>query len=177
MMTGSDVIRIANIFESSHIRYWIDGGWGIDVLLCRQTREHDDLDLVVETSQAESAKVALSVVGFSLYEDEFPTRFVLADQSGRRIDFHPVIFDHEGGGIQQLQQKDSFYRYPPEGFKASGHLAGRRLPCISGDVQMECHLGYEPDEKDLHDVRLLHEALGVRLRGKYRELLKNSSRS
>jgi len=110
-------------------------------------------------------------------EDEFPTRFVLADQSGRRIDFHPVRFDHEGGGIQQLQQKDSFYRYPPEGFKASGQLAGRFLPCISGDVQMECHLGYEPVEKDLHDMRLLHEALGVRPRGKYKELLKDSSRS
>jgi lincosamide nucleotidyltransferase A/C/D/E len=177
MMTASDVIRIADILESSNIRYWIDGGWGIDVLLSRQTREHDDLDLVIEISQAESAKAALSTVGFSLLENEFPTRFVLADRSGRRIDFHPVRFDHEGGGIQQLQQKDSFYRYPPQGFKASGQLAARVLPCVSGDVQMECHLGYEPDEKDLHDVRLLHEALGIRLRGKYRELLKDRSHS
>ncbi|MFZ1888604.1 MAG: hypothetical protein WAU33_11265 [Candidatus Binataceae bacterium] len=42
---------------------------------------------------------------------------------------------------------------------------------------MESHLGYEPDEKDLRDVRLLHEALGIGLRGKYRELLKDSSHS
>lgn len=177
MMTSSDVIRIAEILEASHIRYWIDGGWGVDVLLSRQTREHDDLDLVIEISEADSAKTALSAAGLNLSEDEFPTRFVLADQSGRRIDFHPVKFDSEGGGIQQLQQKGSFYRYSPEGFKASGQLAGRRLPCISADVQMECHLGYDPHEKDLHDVRLLHEAFGVRLRGKYRELVKNNSRS
>ncbi|MHB8383654.1 MAG: nucleotidyltransferase domain-containing protein [Candidatus Binataceae bacterium] len=132
---------------------------------------------MIEISQAESAKAALSAVGFSLLENEFPTRFVLADRSGRRIDFHPVKFDHGGGGIQQLQQKDAFYRYPPQGFKASGQLSARALPCISGDVQMECHLGYGPDDKDLRDVRLLHEALGVRLRGKYRELLKDSSHS
>jgi lincosamide nucleotidyltransferase A/C/D/E len=101
----------------------------------------------------------------------------MADVYGRRIDFHPVRFDDQGGGVQQLQKKDSFYRYPPQGFKASGQLAGRMLACISAEVQMECQLGYEPDEKDLHDVRLLHEALGIRLPEKYRELLTDGSHS
>jgi len=176
MMTAADVTTIADLLESACIRYWIDGGWGVDVLLCRQTREHDDLDLVIDIAQWESVKLELTAMGFGISEDEFPTRIVMSDGFGHRIDFHPVTFDDEGGGIQQLQQKDKLYRYPSEGFKARGRLAGRVLPCISADVQMECHLGYEPDKKDLHDVRLLHECLHVELRGKYRKLLSDSSR-
>ncbi len=171
MMTASDVLRIVDTLASAHVRFWIDGGWGIDVLVGQQAREHDDLDLVIDISEAEAAKAALAAIGFGVSEDEFPTRFVMTDASGRRVDFHPVRFDDEGGGIQQLQQKGAFYRYPPEGFKASGRLEGRTLSCISAEVQMECHLGYDPDEKDIHDVRLLHESLGVRLRGRYRRLI------
>lgn len=164
------MFRILDALESDGVRCWIDGGWGIDVLLGRQTREHDDLDLVIDISGADAAKAALAALGFALAEDEFPTRFAMADGSGHKVDFHPVKFDAEGGGIQQLQRKGAFYRYPPEGFKVQGRLAGRTLPCIGAEVQMECHLGYEPDEKDLHDVKLLHESLGVPLPERYRKL-------
>jgi len=174
MMTVSDVLEIADLLDAADVRFWIDGGWGVDVLLCRQTREHDDLDLVIDIDQTQSVKAALSGRGFSLSEDEFPTRFVMSDASGRKVDFHPLTFDREGGGIQHLQQQGSFYRYPPDGFKSRGQLGGYTLQCISAEVQMECHLGYDPDDKDVYDMKLLHDGLGVRLRGKYRKLLKDN---
>ena len=175
MMSVSDVLEIADLLGVAGVRFWVDGGWGVDVLLRRQSREHDDLDLVIDIDQTQSAKAALSARGFSPTEDEFPTRFVMSDASGRKVDFHPLTFDWKGGGIQQLQQKGSFYRYPPDGFQSSGQLYGYTLRCISAEVQMECHLGYDPEEKDVHDMKLLHDALGVRLRGKYRKLLKDNS--
>lgn len=171
-MALSDVLENASRLEAAGVGFWIDGGWGVDALLGRQTREHDDLDLVIDIAQSDSAKRGLSAGGFSLGEDEFPTRFVMADMSGRKIDFHPVTFQDDGSGIQQLQQSGSFYRYPSEGFGATGRLGGRRLRCISAKVQMECHLGYEPDEKDVHDVKLLHRELGVPLPREYRALVK-----
>lgn len=30
------------------MRVWLDGGWGVDALLGRQTRPHDDMDIVIE---------------------------------------------------------------------------------------------------------------------------------
>jgi hypothetical protein len=43
--------------------------------------------------------------------------------------------------------------------------------CISADVQVLCHLGYEPREKDVHDVLALHRALGTRLPRSYERFL------
>jgi hypothetical protein len=34
---------------------------------------------------------------------------------------------------------------------------------LTPQVQLECHLGYEPDETDRHDMRLLAERFGLRL--------------
>ena len=55
------------------------------------------------------------------------------------------------------------YRYPPEGFLAEGNVAGHTLPCLTAEVQIECHTGYEPTETDRHDVALLAERFGLPL--------------
>lgn len=73
-----------------------------------------------------------------------------------------MTFDGEGGGLQQLQDGRT-YRYPPEGFGGQGMVAGMPLPCLTAEVQVECHLGYEPDETDSHDMRLLADRLGIDL--------------
>lgn len=124
MITASDALQILDALTSAGVRAWVDGGWGVDALLGEQTREHEDLDLVIALDDAENASRALSLHSFSLTEDERPTRFVLANADGRHIDFHTVVFDAEGGGVQRLQDGRS-YRYPPEGFVGHGTIAGR----------------------------------------------------
>ncbi|HEY5639131.1 MAG TPA: hypothetical protein VIW01_03705 [Dehalococcoidia bacterium] len=47
-------------------------------------------------------------------------------------------------------------------------MGGRSLPCLSAEVQLACHVGYEPGEKDRHDVALLAERFGVTLPPAYR---------
>jgi hypothetical protein len=59
----------------------------------------------------------------------------------------------EGGGIQP-QPGGASFRYPPEGF-VRGYIADQEVPCVSAQVQLLCHLGYEPSAKDAHDVLLL----------------------
>ena len=46
-MEEEDVIGLHNLFRESGIEIWIDGGWGIDALLEKQTRTHGDLDIAV----------------------------------------------------------------------------------------------------------------------------------
>jgi lincosamide nucleotidyltransferase A/C/D/E len=43
-----EVVRLLDAFEAAKVKAWLDGGWGVDALLGRQRRTHDDLDLVVE---------------------------------------------------------------------------------------------------------------------------------
>jgi lincosamide nucleotidyltransferase A/C/D/E len=92
--------------------------------------------------------------------DELPTRCVLRDAEDRRIDVHPVDFDSEGGGTQQ-QPDGSSFRYPPEGFTGVGEIAGQCVRCLSPEVQLRCHLGYELDANDRQDIRLLCERFGL----------------
>jgi lincosamide nucleotidyltransferase A/C/D/E len=152
--------------ESAGIPAWVDGGWGVDALVGRQTRAHDDLDLVVALDDVERIRAALGARGFYTHEDQLPVRFVMAHATLGQIDFHTVRFDAEGGG-HQPQPGGGTFRYPPEGFTA-GRIGGRPVRCISAGVQMLCHLGYEPKPKDLHDVGLLHRELGVALPAAYR---------
>lgn len=46
MMTGRDVVEILGLLRRAGTEVWVGGGWGIDALLGRQTRDHRDLDLM-----------------------------------------------------------------------------------------------------------------------------------
>jgi len=123
----------------------VDGGWGVDALVREQTRDHDDLDLVVSLVDCDLAMRSLQGLGFALYEDERPTRFVLGDEHDRRIDFHTVSFDDIGDGYQVLPD-GSAHRYRRTALTGRGRIGNRHVRCLTGEAQIECHLGYEPDE-------------------------------
>jgi lincosamide nucleotidyltransferase A/C/D/E len=160
-VTGETVLDLLGIFESEGIDVRLDGGWGVDALVGRQSRPHDDLDVVVRLAQATRIQELLASQGFALSQDQLPIRFVMANPELGRIDFHTVVFDAEGGGVQP-QPSGGTFRYPPEGF-TFGTILGHRVPCISAEVQVWCHMGYEPTEKDARDMLLLREHFGVHL--------------
>lgn len=160
MMHAVDVIAVITCLKAAEIVVWLDGGWGVDALLGEQTRPHDDLDLVIAAADGARMCAALAPLGFTEYVDERPTRFVLRAPDDRRIDAHLVTFDREGGGIQQGADGTTF-RYPPEGFTGIGEIAGASMRCLTPDLQLRCHLAYEPDDDDRHDMRLLCARFGL----------------
>jgi lincosamide nucleotidyltransferase A/C/D/E len=162
MIAATDLLAVVERLEGAGVRVWLDGGWGVDALVGEQSRDHDDLDVVIALHDAGAAMPALAPLGYTLLVDERPTRFVVRAPDDRRIDVHTVTFDAEGGGIQVLQDGRS-WRYPPQGFAGIGRVAGRAVACLSAEVQVLCHLGYEPDEADVHDLRLLRARFGIDL--------------
>jgi lincosamide nucleotidyltransferase A/C/D/E len=171
MMHADDVLAILHMLEQRGVTVWLDGGWGVDALLGQQTRPHDDLDLVIPFDLIPTIEATLAVAGFVLTEDEKPTRFVLRDDHGRCIDFHPVIFDAQGDGLQRLQDGSDFH-YPAAGFTGSGLIAQQSVRCITAAAQVLCHLGYEPDEKDVHDMYQLTTHFQLSLPAPYDVLIK-----
>ncbi len=163
-MSGDDVLEILNVLNAANIPVWVDGGWGIDALIGKQTRAHEDLDIVVALEKVKDIVQALGNRGFVVTADELPTRFVLQDARSRQVDFHTVTFDAEGGGIQRLQHGSSF-RYAPEGFSGKGHINGHPVQCLTAEIQAQCHYGYEHDEKDRHDLTLLQAHFGIEPKG------------
>ena len=149
------MIEAVTTLEAAGVRVVVDGGWGVDALLGEQTREHDDLDIVAALEDIDAILAALAHWRLRIVEDQRPVRCVLGGSGDRRIDVHTVTFDAIGGGVQPQPSGGSF-RYPPEGFVA-GAIAGTAVRCISPEVQLLCHLGYEPGETDRHDMELLFQ--------------------
>lgn len=94
--------------------------------------------------------------------DERPTRLELHDGEARQIGVHTALFQADGGGLQVLQDGREFL-YKDEGFSGKGRIGGVEVSCLTPEVQVECHLGYEPDEDDFNDMHLLRDRLGTRL--------------
>ncbi len=43
-MRFEEVTRVLDGLDVARVRYWVAGGWGVAVLVGRQTRVHRDLD-------------------------------------------------------------------------------------------------------------------------------------
>jgi lincosamide nucleotidyltransferase A/C/D/E len=167
-MEAADVVRLLDLLEERDVTVWIDGGWGVDALLGDQTREHDDLDLVVELVNVAALAEALTTDGYEVVLGGPPKSFVLVDDRGRQVDVHPVAFDEEGGGVYRMDD-DRDWIYPAEGFTGRGQVRGRSVRCLSAAVQVLAHDGYELADKDYRELRLLHERFGVPLPARVRE--------
>src|SRR5438477_5420746 len=136
-MTGIDVVGILGLLKKGGIEVWIDGGWGIDALLGRQTRPHDDLDLVLRQSDIDWLTDVLGAAGFLRVNDGArPFNFVMADGRGREVDLHGVVFDTSGNGLYGPQPEDGGGRiYPADAFKGTGLINGASVRCLTAVVQ------------------------------------------
>jgi lincosamide nucleotidyltransferase A/C/D/E len=164
-MDQASVLAVLDGLDDHAITAWVDGGWGIDALVGEQTREHEDLDLVVAQSALPAAQAVLQALGYRhdpTVEPGLPARLVLRDSSQRQVDVHPVVLDEQGNGWQPLGG-DAWGGYPAEGLTATGVIGGRRVRCLSPQLQIRHHLGYAPGSHDRHDLRLLAERFGVAL--------------
>ncbi|MCU0280566.1 MAG: hypothetical protein MUE66_01775, partial [Acidimicrobiia bacterium] len=90
MMTAADVLQVVGLLKGAAVRFWLDGGWGIDALIGRQTREHDDLDLALAAGDRAAFETTVGRVGFREAYRDLDFNPVYADPAGRRVDVHLV---------------------------------------------------------------------------------------
>lgn len=164
-MDADAVIEVLDCLEAAGITAWIDGGWGIDALVGGRTREHADLDLVVAQDALDRARSALGRLGFEhdpAATPGLPARLVLSAPGGRQVDVHPVVLDAGGNGWQPLGG-GAWGAYPADGLTGIGTIGGRRVRCLTPQLQLRHHLGYPPDAAGRHDLRLLGQHFGLAL--------------
>ncbi|SEG91207.1 lincosamide nucleotidyltransferase A/C/D/E [Nonomuraea solani] len=163
MFEATTVLTVLEALRRAGCEVWIGGGWGIDALVGRVTRPHGDLDLLHRAEQEPAAIAALEELGYTERDGAVPgrpARFVMADPAGNELDLHPLLFQPDGSALQRLDDAGGAFTYPVRAF-ASGVIEGVRVPCLSLDQQVHFHQGYQPRERDLHDLARLSEAFGV----------------
>jgi lincosamide nucleotidyltransferase A/C/D/E len=166
-ITAEQVLEILAEFSAMSAEYWLEGGWGVDAIIGRQTRPHNDIDICFDTHDETRLIERFEVLGFRIIEDVRPTRFVLKHPDRREIDMHPVVFDETGVGLQLVLDGVPFV-YPRSGF-TSGTINGQAVSCISAERLVAFHMGYEPDDNDRHNMRMLKQHLGIQLPESYRD--------
>ena len=138
-MTAADVVEILGWLRAASADVWLDGGWGVDALVGEQTREHQDLDLIVRDVHEPRMREVLATHGF-MQVGGVPQFFVLADERGREVEVHPVRFDDRGNG--HLLDGEPF-GHSAEAFAATGSFPDtasrvcppkRRCRTIRGDT-------------------------------------------
>ncbi len=160
MVTGvrwADASDVLDDCSSAGLGHWVAGGWGVDALVGRQTREHRDLDLLVEAGSLSRCLALLQARGYVVETDWLPVRVELGRAGTGWVDLHPVTFDERGHGVQ-AGPDETTYDYPASCFVV-GRIGERAVPCLSAERQLQAHRGYPPRDVDLADLALL-EALG-----------------
>jgi lincosamide nucleotidyltransferase A/C/D/E len=159
-MTPEDVLSVLTLLRRADVDVWIGGGWGIDALIGEQTRDHRDLDLMHRQDQEAAVMAALSVEGFAESLNWRPVRFVVMYADGREIDFHPLVFADDGSAEQASPEPKQPFIYPSSCF-VSGTISGTTVPCLSAAQQILFHHGYEPTDRDRHDMAQLRRVFGL----------------
>lgn len=159
---AADVVAFVELLRAHGIEVCLDGGWGVDALLGWQSRPHADLDIALEHRHVPTVRALLEERGYHdvTRDDTRDCNFVMGDEMGRLIDFHTYTFDENGQLTFGLD-------YPPESLTGSGTVAGVPVRCITPEWLVKFHSGYELDQGDYHDVRLLCEKFGIPLPDEY----------
>ena len=167
-MTANDVIETVQLFNQHGIEIIIDGGWAVDALLEEQTRPHEDLDLAVFHQDVPKIRALFEERGYQevVRDDSRECNFVLEDDQGHLIDFHSCTFDDEGNNVFGV-------KYPFDSLQGSGIIAGFPVRCIPPDWLVKFHSGYELDDNDYQDVKLLCEKFGLQIPEEFDEFVRN----
>jgi len=143
------------------IPIWIDGGWGVDALLRRQTRPHSDLDIIIAKDDLANFLAVLTTNGFVL--DQSQEGQVFCSSRGLQVDVHTVCFDDNGFGVFELPD-GAEWPLAPSAFLGDGSIGGLDVRCLSAEAQVLCHSqGYTPSAKDLADMQALQCKFNVAL--------------
>lgn len=152
-MELDEVLAIVDALRAEKVRLWVLGGWGVDALVGHQTRQHRDLDLLLDAERLEESLGILAVLGYEVETDWLPVRVEAVAQGRGWVDAHPVRLAADGSGAQAGLNGSSF-DYPRDCFTI-GRLGNREVPCLTAGHQRLLHTGYEPRAEDLHDLQML----------------------
>lgn len=151
-MTAQRALGILHLLTEGGAVTWVDGGWGVDALVGKETREHKDLDLGVLRSDLDRAIELLGSVGYAVTDDRYRQVTVqLTHTAGHRIDLHPSTRLSDGG-TEQIGFDDKAYYIPPP---VVGHIGDEAVRCMPAPTQLRNHDGYDRRPEDHHDIELL----------------------
>ena len=151
--TKGDLLTVIDLLDKAGITYWIDGGWGVDILAGKQTRVHRDIDINFDSQSTEKMLNMLLECGYEVDTDWKPVRIELYSPKYGYLDIHPFVLNKDGTA-KQADLEGGWYEFEKDLF-GNAVFEGKTIPCISVKGQKIFHSGYDLRDKDKHDILIL----------------------
>jgi len=168
LIDAEDVLTLIGVLERRRLSYWIAGGWGVDALLGRITRDHHDLDLHIDLSELEDVVSLLAGLGYSRTIDQPPVRIEMTHPSGKVVDLHPLRIASDGSGSGPMVDGGTWL-IPSDGLNSQGIIKGTTVSCVSVAEQIRDHCEFAPRDSDREAMELLSESFGFDLPSPFAE--------
>lgn len=98
--TITELFQVLDLLESLDMQFWLDGGWGVDVLYGQQTRLHRDIDIDFDANYTDQLLDLLQERGYQIETNWLPTRVELYSKELGYIDIHPFVLNADGTSKQ-----------------------------------------------------------------------------
>lgn len=154
-MPAGKVVQLYQLLEQEGVPVWVDGGWGVDALLEKQTREHADLDVAINHEHEAKMKEVLGGLGYKVVQtnDKTEWNYVMGDGQ-HEIDIHVFDFDESGRNTYGT-------KYPKESLSGTGKINGVAVRCLNPEWAIQFKSHPNQDEVDRFDQQNLCEKYGL----------------
>jgi lincosamide nucleotidyltransferase A/C/D/E len=148
--------------QAHEVAVCVGGGWAVDALVGKQTRQHADLDVWVDACDTEGLFAAFADQGVDRihpWPGDRPWNFVLHDGHSCRVDLH--LYESLGDGRLHYGSVKAPFMFTDHDLSGDGEIAGMPVQCERPDFALQNHTGYELRDIDRHDVAVLCEHFGL----------------
>jgi len=157
-----------NLLKAARIPHWLAGGWAIDFLVGRVTRQHSDVDFAIWKDDWRRVEALLLAHEFTLRANEFP------DETGRLVHketrFEFYLLQKNAVGDIFVGGRWTDWPFPDDCWNATGCLQGLLVPVMSPKNLLDGKQRW-PDqehgsplrEKDQQDIDILRSYLAREL--------------
>lgn len=96
IVTLGNLLIVLDLLDNAKIRYWLNGGWIVDILEERQKGEHCNIDINFDSKCTDKLLYILKKEGYEILTDLRPAGIELYHERLGYINIHPfVIIDDD----------------------------------------------------------------------------------
>jgi hypothetical protein len=160
--------EMRDAFDDAGVRWWLFGGWALDVHAGEITREHSDIEAYVSLEDAERATAALERAGFVAWPALHPDEGRPFTKDGQEIGLWYLTYDAAGRTITPGRWSDWPW-YPGSFDGPRGLLGDLELPAVTLECLLDTKSNFAKHphgaplrEKDIADIERLRAMIGAR---------------
>ena len=125
--------------EERQLSCWLAGGWAVDFLIGRVTRDHRDIDIVIWAADASAATEALRDAGFEPQHARAP-ELIHFERNGVPVTLSFIEREADGTLVTPGKWSDG---WPPDSLSAPpGRIGSLTIPIVSLASQIETKSNY-----------------------------------